>query len=222
MVLSILAGATPWAAKPADTVGETPDKPISAKAVQARRRLDERAHRRQNTVNSATDQMHTEKATIQPGDTLSQIAHEHGTSVASLQAAVQSHISKPDLIYAGDASSLPPRETPEYQPMEDEHAVGEHPDIGEPAQALSPAIEAFGPSPLYSQFTGETNQASTTHSTNSNSLLLSKLDHLISLLDIQEGERAGNETEEIILYLFLGVFIIYVIDSFSKVAKYTR
>ena len=29
-------------------------------------------------------------------------------------------------------------------------------------------------------------------------------------------------TEELILYVFLGIFIIYVLDSFVRVGKYTR
>lgn len=44
--------------------------------------------------------------TVQPGDTLSEIAASHGVSLASLEAA-NPQIANPDLIYAGDAVSLP-------------------------------------------------------------------------------------------------------------------
>lgn len=49
-----------------------------------------------------------------------------------------------------------------------------------------------------------------------------KLTHLINLLEEQKIERTENITEEIILYGFLGVFVIYVVDSCVRVGKYTR
>ena len=52
--------------------------------------------------------------------------------------------------------------------------------------------------------------------------LLQKLDHLIHLFEAQKDMKSGSVTEELILYSFLGIFIIYVLDSFVKVGKYTR
>ncbi len=52
--------------------------------------------------------------------------------------------------------------------------------------------------------------------------MIKKLDYLIYLLENQKDIKSGSVTEELILYSFLGVFIIYVLDSFVKVAKYTR
>ena len=43
-----------------------------------------------------------------------------------------------------------------------------------------------------------------------------KLTYLINLLEEQKIERTENITEEIILYGFLGVFVIYIVDSFSR------
>ena len=45
---------------------------------------------------------------------------------------------------------------------------------------------------------------------------------MISLLEEQQDERTSNVTEEVILYSFLGVFIIFVCDSFVRVGKYVR
>jgi hypothetical protein len=45
---------------------------------------------------------------------------------------------------------------------------------------------------------------------------------MIHLLEEQQDERSGNVTEEVILYCFLGIFIIFVIDSFVRVGKYVR
>ena len=45
---------------------------------------------------------------------------------------------------------------------------------------------------------------------------------MISLLEQQQDEKTEKTSEELILYIFLGVFIIFVLDSFSKVGKYIR
>lgn len=55
-----------------------------------------------------------------------------------------------------------------------------------------------------------------------NGVLLDKLNYMIHLLEEQQDERTGNVTEEVILYCFLGIFIIFVVDSFVRVGKYVR
>ena len=52
--------------------------------------------------------------------------------------------------------------------------------------------------------------------------LLNKLNYIISLLEEQKDEKTNNVIEEVILYTFLGIFIIFVIDSFAKASKYVR
>ena len=52
--------------------------------------------------------------------------------------------------------------------------------------------------------------------------LTEKLNYLINLLEEQQDERTQNVTEEVILYSFLGIFIIFVVDSFARVGKYVR
>ena len=52
--------------------------------------------------------------------------------------------------------------------------------------------------------------------------LLTKLNYLIHLLEDQKDEKVGSITEELVLYCFLGVFIIFIVDSFVKVGKYVR
>jgi hypothetical protein len=54
------------------------------------------------------------------------------------------------------------------------------------------------------------------------SQILEKLNHMIHLLEEQRDEKTGHVMEEIILYSFLGVFIIFIVDSFARVGKYTR
>ena len=52
--------------------------------------------------------------------------------------------------------------------------------------------------------------------------LNSKLDHLINLLEEQKEFRTDTILEELILYIFFGIFIIYIVHSFTKVKTYSR
>ena len=52
--------------------------------------------------------------------------------------------------------------------------------------------------------------------------LLNKLNQIIYLLEEQQDEKTGHVTEELILYSFLGIFIIFIVDSFARVGKYVR
>ena len=52
--------------------------------------------------------------------------------------------------------------------------------------------------------------------------LLEKINYMIHMLEQQQNEKTSNITEEFILYTFLGVFIIFVVDSFSRTGKYIR
>ena len=71
-------------------------------------------------------------------------------------------------------------------------------------------------SPQYKQTHYNTNTSDT------NQVLIDKLNYMINLLEEQQDERTNNVTEEVILYSFLGVFIIFVVDGFARVTRYTR
>jgi F0F1-type ATP synthase assembly protein I len=45
---------------------------------------------------------------------------------------------------------------------------------------------------------------------------------MIHLLEQQQNEKTSNITEEFVLYTFLGVFIIFIVDSFARSGKYRR
>jgi len=55
-----------------------------------------------------------------------------------------------------------------------------------------------------------------------NSDLLEKLNYMIHLLEDQRDEKTGQVTEELILYVFLGIFTLFVLDTFVKNGKYSR
>ena len=56
--------------------------------------------------------------------------------------------------------------------------------------------------------------------TQDNNVLLEKISYMIYLLEQQKQEKKKNTTEEFVLYSFLGVFMIYIVDSFARSGRY--
>lgn len=76
---------------------------------------------------------------------------------------------------------------------------------------------------FYKQYVPYFNQTgSQTGNVNNKDQLLDKLNYMIHLLEEQKDEKTGHVMEEVILYSFLGVFIIFIVDSFARAGKYTR
>jgi hypothetical protein len=66
------------------------------------------------------------------------------------------------------------------------------------------------------------NQVELNASSGSKDDLMQKMNHIIQMLEDQQDEKTGSVTEELILYCFLGVFVIFVVDSFVRAGKYVR
>lgn len=52
--------------------------------------------------------------------------------------------------------------------------------------------------------------------------LVNKIDKLMEMMEEQSEIRTTKKNEEIVLYCFLGIFTIYVLDSFATIGKYSR
>ena len=52
--------------------------------------------------------------------------------------------------------------------------------------------------------------------------LFEKLNYMIHLLEENKEYKTQNVTEELILYMFLGIFVIFIVDSFARSGKYVR
>ena len=72
----------------------------------------------------------------------------------------------------------------------------------------------------YKQYVPYYNQMS--QGTGNKDQLLEKLNYMIHLLEEQKDEKTGHIMEELILYSFLGVFMIFIVDSFARAGKYVR
>lgn len=52
-----------------------------------------------------------------------------------------------------------------------------------------------------------------------NTALIEKLNYIIHMLEEKKDEKTGHVIEELVLYCFLGVFIIFVVDTFTRAAS---
>ena len=52
--------------------------------------------------------------------------------------------------------------------------------------------------------------------------LLKKLNKMIEMFEEQKEIKTTKKNEEIVLYCFLGVFTIYILDSFASIGRYSR
>ena len=55
-----------------------------------------------------------------------------------------------------------------------------------------------------------------------NEELMERINYMIFLLEEQKNEKTGSVHEEMVLYSFLGVFVIFIVDSFARAGKYCR
>ena len=52
--------------------------------------------------------------------------------------------------------------------------------------------------------------------------LFDKINYMIQLLETQKSEKTEGVIEDVVLYSFLGIFVIFLVESFTKVGKYVR
>jgi hypothetical protein len=93
-----------------------------------------------------------------------------------------------------------------------------------PEEYYKKVMETSNQSPNLYNFTNKPyyNLGESSITNSSQDVLLKKINYMIHLLEENHDEKTNNVTEEVILYSFLGVFIIFIVDSFAKVGKYVR
>ena len=109
----------------------------------------------------------------------------------------------------------------EYKQEDDE----ELPIVDEPAPHSSTVgadLSSFMNTPLPISLPHSPSPSPSPSPSQGNNDLLKRLNYMIHLLEEQQDHKTDHVMEEIILYGFLGVFIIFTIDSFVRVGKYTR
>ncbi len=74
----------------------------------------------------------------------------------------------------------------------------------------------------YNQYIPQNHTNNYSSTSNEDSRLMNKINYMIQLLEEQKDQKTNHVTEEVVLYSFLGVFVIFVVDSFARVGKYVR
>lgn len=62
------------------------------------------------------------------------------------------------------------------------------------------------------------NSGGNTNMSGTNAALIEKLNYIIHMLEEKKDEKTGHVIEELVLYCFLGIFIIFVVDTFTHAA----
>ena len=86
--------------------------------------------------------------------------------------------------------------------------------------------QSYGPTEYSQQLTSKNNHIPVYSRMNggggSQQQLMEKLNYMIHLLEEQQKEPTQHILEEFLLYGLLGIFMIFLVDSFTRVGKYTR
>jgi hypothetical protein len=167
--------------------------------------------------------------------------NNHSKSVKKMQAMALNAYNQNSMM--DDNNSMEDNDGEElanFSPIENESKANNSPSSGDP---LANQTQKYYSKPVTNELTGE-NAVSSIRSYNNlpststdeyykrfqpsnagsinNEILLRKLDSILELLEEQSDEKTNYIMEELILYLFLGIFVIFVIDSFVRVGKYVR
>ena len=127
-----------------------------------------------------------------------------------------------------DESNLENFENEENEEEENENNEKENSDLGSRLLSQDESLDHFenfdndtmNINDYYKKSIPMYNEASIQHGERDE--LLKKLNYMIHLLEEQRNENTKHITEDLILYSFLGIFMIFVLDSFARVGKYVR
>jgi hypothetical protein len=72
---------------------------------------------------------------------------------------------------------------------------------------------------LANQLAGGANGNGNGNMSGTNAALIEKLNYIIHMLEEKKDEKTGHVIEELVLYCFLGIFIIFVVDTFTHAAS---
>ena len=90
------------------------------------------------------------------------------------------------------------------------------------SQTLSNYNQSYNNKPIAASSPYYAKMGITGASSSGDTQLMEKINYMIHLLEDQQHEKTANITEEFLLYTFMGVFVIFIVDSFARAGKYTR
>jgi hypothetical protein len=134
-------------------------------------------------------------------------------------------ISRPELQPLEDLEAKFPvkhHDQPDQPPLKNSYLAND-PRLFDEIKGGSSYETSYSKTPYYAKMGGLNNRHLGGNAGGGNQqLLVEKLNYMIHLLEQQQHEKTDNIMEEFFLYLLLGGFMIYVVDSFTKTGKYIR
>lgn len=129
----------------------------------------------------------------------------------------------PSMMLSQSQSQSPPPSSPSSQTQPVSHT----PDIptsstGAVSNNTYDNIPSTYANQYYKQFVPYMNQSSSEMPEQPKSELIEKLNYIIDVLEEQQDYKTNSIFEDLILYAFLGIFVIFIVDSFSRSGKYVR
>lgn len=129
----------------------------------------------------------------------------------------------PSMMLSQSQSQSPPPSSPSSQMQPVSHT----PDIptsstGAVSNNTYDNIPSTYANQYYKQFVPYMNQSSSEMPEQPKSELIEKLNYIIDVLEEQQDYKTNSIFEDLILYAFLGIFVIFIVDSFSRSGKYVR
>jgi len=140
-------------------------------------------------------------------------------------------IDPPTSMRSGEETDADPLERAYLMDNGDNHSSqpysGNTPDMDKYRQFMPDYSQMYGVGVESDQLTGPMGTQGSAGAgigagTRTGDPILDKLNHMIHLLEEQQDDKTSHVTEEIILYFLLGVFVIFIVDSFTRLGKYTR
>ena len=198
--MSLLNTASPWSSS--DTRKRIPS---------IGKRKTQRAKEQDVSKNDDSDDENIVSESMQ--STITQNA-ERGKSVYDMLNKITSADAAEDL--ADFKPVAPPK--PMSAPVE---GFADAPDSASPYDNGFEHLSSYAKSYEAGGILGKPYYANKTATANGDPVM-QKLNHITHILEDLQMEKTSNITEELILYTFLGVFVIFVVDSFARVGKYHR
>jgi len=181
-----------------------------------------------NKVNSVLQQIHNNLDEEEDNDNFTPPPKPESSGV---QRTIQNQGSKQESFSGMDFSlgnklvgktPMPNYENTDNLDLNNYNNYGDSKSIEEYYKRILPGYNPPVNKPYYNTNNYNINNKSNLQDYQCQDILLQKLNYMISLLEDQKDEKTNNITEEVILYSFLGIFIIFIADTFVRVGKYVR
>ena len=133
----------------------------------------------------------------------------------------------PSMMLSQSQSQSQSQSPPPSSPSSQTQPVSHTPDIptsstGAVSNNTYDNIPSTYANQYYKQFVPYMNQSSSEMPEQPKSELIEKLNYIIDVLEEQQDYKTNSIFEDLILYAFLGIFVIFIVDSFSRSGKYVR